>query len=228
MKIISAPKLASEEAKLKYQALLNEREQLLKQIAKIDEEIKGFYPTIEVLSKEQEEHYQERLEEINEELRQLQQEREQLQQRLKELETELTELEAEQKELERIQKTLNPLLKWGNALAGLFSVLIALRILSTSDLFNQSFGIIPGILQALHLEIHNELAQRIVLVLDFLVVETLIALFIYVCVKVILLAVGYLLQKLGGTKLQVYLYSTVMLISFATFVVTFLLLTVFQ
>ena len=222
--MVKLPRLAEREARSKYEEFLKEKELIEARIKEIDEKIRSSFPTIELLTNK--ERVKERLEELDQEIASLLEKREKLLAQLEEVNQKMSELEFAGNEWSRISRNLERPIKWGKALVGIVSVIIAARIFTTADLYNQTFGIIPGVLSLFNVKLHDELAKKIVLLADFILIESIIALFIYFIAKALFLAFDSVFNIINNNKLQISFYVLVSLASLLVVLFTFFALTV--
>jgi hypothetical protein len=219
------PIKAKRRAQREYRKLLKEKERLEARLREIDEKLRSLYPTIELLDEAAKERYQEELKKVEAEKNALLSERERILSQLESINQKLSEMESSRRAWTRILKSIRIPLSAGKILVGLFSVIIAARIFTTADLFNQSFGIVPGILNLLDIHPTSELGRRMVLLLDFLLVETGIALFVYFMSRAFLLSLDSLFNAIGKTKYLVFIYAVLAMASFSLVFVIFFNLT---
>jgi len=224
--MVIPPKVAEREARKKYVELLREKEFIEACIKEIDEKLRSHFPTIELIDDIKRAFYEKRVEELDQEITSLLKEREKLLRQLEEVNQKLSELESAESEWSRISRGLKRPLKWGKILVGIFSVIIAARVFTTADLYNQAFGIIPGILTLFNVNPHGELAQRIVLLFDFILIESVIALFIYFVARAIFLVFDLFFNIINKDKLQIFFYVLIASASLSLVFITFFVLTV--
>ncbi len=183
------PSVAKRRAQKEMEGYLRKKAELEKRIEKIDMDLQTLLPTIELIDENQREN-------LEKEIKKLESEKDSLSSKRRRVALEIEKLNAQIFEVESKLKTLKRIcagLRIPKFLLGVFTVIIAARIFSTAELLNQSFGLVPGILDLFKIHVSSELSQRLVLLLDLLLVETVLSLGFYTVFRAFFSAVDQFL-----------------------------------